>query len=101
MATKQAQKERVRIVATPLRWQPIDLDTVPDGRKGRHHRLVADLIDDLRRLRPRSALKVPVADFGLESVAKVRAALNRATRKAGLQVATRSDDNFFYLWIDE
>jgi hypothetical protein len=29
---------------------------------------------------------------------KVRSALNRATRKAGLKVATASDQTFLYVW---
>jgi hypothetical protein len=43
------------------------------------------------------ALKIPLAEL-VESKAKVRAALNRATRKAGRAVATASDTNFLYVW---
>src|SRR5436305_10655602 len=101
MATTEAAKDGATIASAELRWQPVDRDSVPDGRKGRHHQLVADLMEDLRRLGSGSALRVPVADFAGESVAKVRAALNRATRKAGWQVTTRSDNEFFYAWIKQ
>jgi len=33
-----------------------------------------------------------------ESKEKVRSALNRATRKAGRNVATASDGSFLYVW---
>jgi hypothetical protein len=32
---------------------------------------------------------------------KVRSALNRATRKAGSNVATASDADFLYVWIEK
>jgi hypothetical protein len=44
-----------------------------------------------------AALKVPLADM-VGSKEKVRSALNRATRKAGLEVATASDATFLYIW---
>jgi hypothetical protein len=43
------------------------------------------------------ALKVPFAEL-VESKEKVRSALNRATRKAGRNVATATDATFLYVW---
>jgi hypothetical protein len=40
---------------------------------------------------------VPLGELA-ESKEKVRSALNRATRKAGRDVATASDANFLYVW---
>jgi hypothetical protein len=40
---------------------------------------------------------VPLAELA-EAKAKVRSALNRATRKAGMKVATASDAEYFYIW---
>jgi hypothetical protein len=40
---------------------------------------------------------VPLADLA-ESKEKVRSALNRATRKAKLNVVTASDGDFLYVW---
>ena len=53
--------------------------------------------DKMDALRDGSALKVPLAEL-VQSKEKVRSALNRATRKAGRQVATASDTNFLYVW---
>ena len=70
---------------------------VPQGRNGKHKLVVSAILKDLDNLEDGSALKVPLAGL-VESKEKVRSALNRATRKAGRQVATASDDNFLYVW---
>ena len=70
---------------------------VPQGRNGKHKSIVAIILKDLDQLTGDSALKVPLADL-VDSKAKVRAALNRATRKAGRRVATASDNAFLYVW---
>jgi hypothetical protein len=70
---------------------------VPQGRNGKHKLIVTTILNDLDNLKPESALKVPLAELA-ESKAKVRSALNRATRKAGRKVATASDESFLYVW---
>jgi hypothetical protein len=70
---------------------------VPQGREGKHKLIVTTILRDLDRLKPGSALKVPLAELML-SKEKVRSALNRATRKAGRKVATASDATFLYVW---
>jgi len=70
---------------------------VPQGRNGKHKRIVTAILKDLDNLRADSALKVPLAEL-VESKERVRSALNRATRKAGREVATASDATFLYVW---
>jgi len=70
---------------------------VPQGRKGKHRLIVTTILKDLDRLRPGAALKVPLAEL-VGSKEKIRSALNRATRKIGLKVATASDATFLYVW---
>ena len=67
---------------------------VPQGRSGKHKSIVTRILSDLDQIDDGVALKVPLTDLA-ESKEKVRSALNRATRKAGLKVATASDDKFF------
>ena len=55
------------------------------------------MLSDLESLPPGAALKVPLESLA-ESKEKVRSALNRATRKAGLKVQTASDNEFLYIW---
>ena len=70
---------------------------VPQGREGKHKSIVTMILKDLDGLEAGSAIKVPLAGLA-ESKAKVRSALNRATRKAGRKVVTASDETFLYVW---
>jgi len=70
---------------------------VPQGRSGKHKHIVTKILSDLDQLRDGKALKVPLADLA-ESKEKVRSALNRATRKAGREVSTATDEDFLYIW---
>jgi DNA helicase TIP49 (TBP-interacting protein) len=70
---------------------------VPQGRNGKHKEIVTKLLSDLDQLQEGVALKVPLAEL-VEGKEKVRAALNRATHKAGRNVATASDANYLYVW---
>ena len=70
---------------------------VPQGRNGKHRAIVTKILSDLDQLQKGVALKVPLAELS-HSKEKVRAALNRATRKDGRNVATASDGTFLYVW---
>jgi hypothetical protein len=83
--------------AAPLHFKTIIQADVPQGRNGKHKLVVTTILKDLDRLKTGSALKVPLAELA-ESKEKVRSALNRATRKAGLKVATATDADFLYVW---
>jgi hypothetical protein len=70
---------------------------VPQGRKGKHNQIISIILKDLDQLSEEDALKVPLADL-VGTKEKIRSALNRATRKAGRNVATATDANFLYIW---
>ncbi len=70
---------------------------VPHSRNGKHKNLVREILADLDQLKEGSAMKIPLADLG-DTKERVRAALNRATRKAKREVATASDDLYLYVW---
>jgi len=78
-------------------YKTMDQADVPQGRHGKHKEVVTEILRDLDNLKDGSAIKIPLAGLA-ESKEKVRSALNRATRKAGRNVATASDDNFLYVW---
>ena len=81
----------------PSHYKTMEQADVPQGRHGKHKEVVSQILRDLDNLMDGSAIKVPLAGL-VESKEKVRSALNRATRKAGRNVATASDDNFLYVW---
>jgi hypothetical protein len=70
---------------------------VPQRRKGKHHHIVGKILADLDQTSDGLAIKVPLVDL-TESKEKVRSALNRATRKRGIKVATATDSKFLYVW---
>ena len=83
--------------AVPSHYKTMEQADVPQGRHGKHKEVVTVILRDLDTLKDGSAIKIPLAGLA-ESKEKVRSALNRATRKAGRQVATASDDDFLYVW---
>lgn len=80
-------------------YETVTQSGVPKGRKGKHKEVVVRILQDIAQLKAGTAIKVPLEDSS-ESKAKVRSALNRATRKAGLKVKTASDDEFLYVWSE-
>jgi len=69
---------------------------VPHGRNGKHKEIVTQIMQQLLALKDGSALKIPLKDIATKE--KVRSALNRATRKAKIVVATAADSEFLYIW---
>ncbi len=70
---------------------------VPHSRNGKHQNLVQEILADLDQLKVGAAMKIPLAEIGVTKE-RIRAALNRATRKAKRAVATASDDLYLYVW---
>ena len=81
----------------PMNFKGMPQADVPQGRNGKHKTIVTKILSDLDQIPNGVALKVPLAELA-HSKEKVRAALNRATRKGGRNVATASDGNFLYVW---
>jgi hypothetical protein len=81
----------------PMHFETMVQADVPQGRNGKHKLIVSTILRDLDQLKNGSAIKVPLAELA-ETKEKVRSALNRATRKAGLRVATATDESFLYVW---
>jgi hypothetical protein len=86
-----------RINAERMNFKTMAQAEVPQGRNGKHKQIVTKIISDLAQVPDGVALKVPLAELA-ESKEKVRSALNRATRKAGRNVATATDGSFLYVW---
>ena len=71
--------------------------SVPTGRNGKHKDIVTAILSDLRTLETGRALKIPLDELP-DTKVNIRSALNRATRKSGLNVSTAADDEFLYIW---
>jgi hypothetical protein len=55
------------------------------------------IVSDLDNSRDGAALKIPLDELG-DTKAKIRSALNRATRKDLRNAATATDEGFLYVW---
>jgi hypothetical protein len=98
---RAVNKERLKIVGNELNFTRIKKADVPHGRKGKHHVIVTEIVQDLTKLRPGEALQVPRSAFGDEKFERIRAALNRAVKKMELAVGTASDDDNLYVWVEQ
>ena len=79
-------------------FEKIDRSAVPHTRRGKHRSIVEQILEELGGLREKSALKIPRARLGSARLEHIRAALNRASARQNLNLATSSDDEFFYVW---
>lgn len=71
---------------------------VPQGRKGKHIKLVSQILADLERAGVDTAVRVPLSGLDGEKMQNVRSALNRVTRAKSLDVATAADEKYLYVW---
>lgn len=59
---------------------------------------MAGILNDLATLPIGSAMQIPLKAIGGLSVAKLRAAVMRATAKRGVSIESSSDTKNFYIW---
>jgi hypothetical protein len=74
-----------------------DRSDIPTGRKGKHNKIVHDILADLEGLEGDQCLKIPLDELP-DTKVNIRSALNRASHKAKQKVATAADDEFLYVW---
>jgi phosphoketolase len=74
------------------------INTIPNGRKGKHNLIVSMILDDLAKLDVERAILVPLDSLEGEKMENVRSALNRATRQKEMFVSTATDEKYFYVW---
>ena len=86
-----------KIKRSTMHFKSTARTNVPQGRNGKHKKLVTQILADLEQIGAGTALKIPLDEL-LDTKERVRSALNRATRKNGHKVATSSDDQFLYIW---
>jgi|SRR5208282_2220707 len=79
-------------------YESVNRADVPQGRKGKHRRAVADILADLAKLKAKQAVKVPLSSLEGEKMQNLRSALNRATREKNIPVVTSSDEKYLYVW---
>jgi hypothetical protein len=71
---------------------------VPQGRHGKHRKLVSQIMADLERTNGDTAVRIPLSGLDGEKMQNVRSALNRVTRAKSMEVATAADEKYLYVW---
>ncbi|HLZ40773.1 MAG TPA: hypothetical protein VKQ11_07420 [Candidatus Sulfotelmatobacter sp.] len=79
-------------------YAAVDRSDVPQGRKGKHRKAVADILADLTKLKAQQAVKIPLSSLNGEKMQNLRSALNRVTRERNIPVETTSDEKYLYVW---
>lgn len=83
--------------ANPMMFESVLQVDVPKGRDGKHKQIITQLLADIERLAPESALKIPLDQLP-DTKENIRSALSRAARQAKLSLATSSNEDFLYVW---
>jgi len=79
-------------------YESVNRVDVPQGRKGKHRKAVADILGDLTKLNAKQAIKIPLSGLNGEKMQNLRSALNRVTREKNIPVITSSDEKYLYVW---
>ena len=79
-------------------YAAVNRSDVPQGRKGKHRKAVADILADLSKLKAQQAVKIPLSSLNGEKMQNLRSALNRVTREKDIPVETSSDEKYLYVW---
>jgi hypothetical protein len=79
-------------------YASVNRSDVPQGRKGKHRKAVADILADLSRLDRQQAVRIPISSLNGEKMQNLRSALNRVTRDKKIPVETSSDERYLYVW---
>jgi hypothetical protein len=82
-------------------YASVNRSDIPQGRKGKHRKAVADILADLSKLDAQQAVKIPLSSLNGERMQNLRSALNRVTREKNIPVATSSDEKYLYVWRAE
>ena len=93
-----ASKKHTGENGAALKYERVPSSGLKGSRKGRHHELIADILNDLATLPNGSAIQIPLNSVGGLSVASLRSAVVRGTSKQGIRIETSSDEKNFYIW---
>lgn len=93
----KAKAKSVKAAFKKSQYNTTARTNVPTGRIGKHKDIVVNILENLDTLAEGQSLKIPLSELP-DTKVNIRSALNRATRKAGRNVATAADDKFLYVW---
>jgi hypothetical protein len=87
-----------KVAGSPLKYNRVDITSLRQGRRGKHHDLVHGIIHELKLLPTGSALEIPLANVGGIGLANLRSAVHRAATSDSLSIETVVNEENFYVW---
>jgi hypothetical protein len=78
------------------KYRQVRLSTLRKGRRGKHHDLVAGILEGLQEVPVGSALEIPL-DGAVIGLANLRSAVHRGATAKGLGIETLADEKNFYV----
>jgi hypothetical protein len=81
-----------------LKYRRVEIADLDRKRRGKHHDLVQEIVNELKSAPAGAALEIPLADVGGIGLANLRSAVHRAATGEGLAIETLADEQNFYVW---
>ena len=79
------------------KYRQVQLSSLRKGRRGKHHDLVAGILQELQVVPVGSALEIPLEGVAI-GLANVRSAVHRGAAAKGLEIETLADERNFYVF---
>ena len=89
---------KTKVVGAPLKYNRVDISSLHQGRRGKHHDLVQGILRELKLLPSGSALEIPLAGVGGIGLANLRSAVHRLASSEGFAIETKANEENFYVW---
>lgn len=96
-----AKEQKSRGAQSATKYRRVEVAGLDRGRRGKHHDLVAGIIEELRAAPSGAALEIPLGDVGGIGLANLRSAVHRASTAVGIPIETLADEKNFYVWKKE
>jgi len=93
-----AKEKKTKDAAGFLKYNRVEITSLRQGRRGKHHDLVQGILHELKVLPGGSALEIPLSDIGGIGLANLRSAVHRAASSEGLSIETQANEQNFYVW---
>jgi hypothetical protein len=81
----------------PAKYRQVALSALRRGRRGKHHDLVEEILEELQGVPVGSALEVPLDGLAI-GLANLRSAVHRGAGARGLEIETLADEKNFYVF---
>lgn len=82
---------------TASKYRQVALSSLGTGRRGKHHDLVAGILEELQAVPVGSALEIPLEGVTI-GLANLRSAVHRGATAKGLEIETLADEKNFYVF---